>query len=159
MRPGSTRRKRTGYATVLTVTSLVDILSILLIFLLMSFSPEGALLHAAQDLELPESSSREKIDETDKVIAVTVNGISLGDRMVADLRNWKGDLWIAELGAALGDVTGTDEARRRVLIEGDRLIPFDMLYAVLFTAHQVGYENLALAAYEKPDDKAGGESR
>ncbi len=155
MRPSRRTGRQKRKATVLTVTSLVDILSILLIFLLLSFSPEGALLHAAQDLELPESTSNERVMETDRVIAVTANGVSVGPKMVATFENWKGELLIPGLAQELGDVVGTDESSRRVLIQGDRLVPFDMLYAVLFTSHQAGYSNLALAAYERSDRPGG----
>lgn len=158
MRPTQKRRRSRKGTALLTVTSLVDILSILLIFLLMSFSPEGALLHAAQDLELPETTSKEGIFETDRVVAVSSGGISVGENMVTDLGDWKGELLIPGLARALGDVTGSDEAQRRVLIEGDRRIPFDLLYAVLFTSHQAGYRKLALAAYEEEGDR-GGEGR
>ncbi len=150
MRPTRKRRtRRRGAAALLTVTSLVDILSILLIFLLMSFSPEGALLHAAQDLELPETTAKEGIYETDRVVAVTGRGISVGENMVALLDDWQGELLIPGLAHALGNVAGSGEAERRVLIQGDRRIPFDLLYAVLFTSHQAGYRKLALAAYEE----------
>ncbi len=155
MRPTQKKRRSKSGTTLLTVTSLVDILSILLIFLLMSFSPEGALLHAAQDLELPETTSKEGIFETDRLVAVSTRGISVGEQMVADLTSWKGELLIPELAAALGDVTGSVEADRRVLIEGDRRIPFDLLYAVLFTSHQAGYRRLALAAYEEEGESGG----
>lgn len=158
MRPTRKRRRGRRNSALLTVTSLVDILSILLIFLLMSFSPEGALLHAAQDLELPETTSKEGISESDRVVAVTGRGISVGDRMVADLDDWQGELLIPGLSAALGDVADTEEAGRRMLIEGDRRIPFDLLYAVLFTSHQAGYRKLALAAYEE-ETNGGGEVR
>lgn len=158
MRPTQKRRRSRKGTALLTVTSLVDILSILLIFLLMSFSPEGALLHAAQDLELPETTSKEGIFETDRVVAVSSGGISVGENMVTDLGDWKGELLIPGLARALGEVTGSDEAQRRVLIEGDRRIPFDLLYAVLFTSHQAGYRKLALAAYEEEGDR-GGEGR
>ncbi|NNE09822.1 MAG: hypothetical protein HKN20_14785 [Gemmatimonadetes bacterium] len=151
-------KRRTRFATVLSVTSLVDILSILLIFLLMSFAPEGAVIHAAQDLELPESTSPEKVEGSDLVLAVTERGVSVGEHMIAGLEDWKGQLWIPELGAAIGPVSEDDPAAasRRVLVQGDKTIPFDLLYAVLFTAHQVGYQKLALAAYEKAPDQIGG---
>jgi biopolymer transport protein ExbD len=74
---------------------------------------------------------------------------------VADLKGWEGELLIPGLSEALGDVSDTEEASRRVLIEGDRRIPFDLLYAVLFTSHQAGYRKLALAAYEEEKNRGG----
>ncbi len=156
MKPTRPRRRGRSGGAVLTVTSLVDILSILLIFLLLSFSPEGALLQAAQDLELPETTSRESVDRSDRVIAVTGRAITVGEKVAARLDGWDGSVPIAGLAALLGDVSSTPEADRRVLIEGDRRIPFDLLYAVLFTSHQAGYRNLALAAYERPAGEEGG---
>jgi len=135
----------------LTLTSLVDILTILLIFLLKSFSPDGALLHAAQDLELPESTSKEGVTEGDLVLALTPSGVTLGEELVVtgDVLTQGGPLLLDRLAAALGPAAGGDPALRRVLIEGDRSVPFHLLYRVLFTCHQAGYETLALAAIEK----------
>lgn len=151
MRPCRRTKKRKGVPGVLTLTSLVDILTILLIFLLKSFSPEGALLHAAQDLELPESASKEGVTEGDLVLALTEFGVTLGEETVAlgdELREG-GPLLVPSLAAALERASGGDPAGRRILIEGDRRVPFRLLYRVLFTCHQAGYGDLALAAYQK----------
>lgn len=156
MRPFRRAKKKRSAGT-LTLTSLVDILTILLIFLLKSFSPEGALLFAAQDVELPESTSPEGVTEGDLVLALTEHGVTLGEETVAlasDLADG-GPLLVPSLAEALGRASGGDPASRRVLIEGDRRVPFRLLYRVLFTCHQAGYGDLALAAYEK--EEAGGE--
>jgi biopolymer transport protein ExbD len=144
------RGKRSG-AGILTLTSLVDILTILLIFLLKSFSPEGALLHAAQDLELPESSSPEGVREGDLVLAIAADGVTIGeDRVLGREEILAGSgLFVPGLGAALAKAAGGDPGSRRLLIEGDRRVPFAVLYRVLFTCHQSGYQDLALAAVER----------
>ncbi|MFH1279308.1 MAG: biopolymer transporter ExbD [Candidatus Eisenbacteria bacterium] len=151
MRPGRRTRRKKGAPGGLALTSLVDILTILLIFLLMSFSPEGALLHAAQDLELPESISKEGVTEGDLVLALTEHGVTLGEETVVlevDLLA-DGPLLLPGLAAALERASGGDPAGRRILVEGDRRVPFRLLYRVLFTCHQAGFGDLALAAYQR----------
>ncbi|MFH1679574.1 MAG: biopolymer transporter ExbD [Candidatus Eisenbacteria bacterium] len=144
------RRKRRG-AGILTLTSLVDILTILLIFLLKSFAPEGALLHAAQDLELPESSSPEGVSEGDLVLALTGNEVTLGEERVLGCEEVLAGtgLYVPGLAEALAEASGGEPGSRRLLIEGDRRIPFSVLYRILFTCHQSGYQDLALAAVER----------
>ena len=125
MKPGRRFRRKRGRVGLLTLTSLVDILTILLLFLLHAFSPEGGLLHAAQELELPETTSREGITEGDLVLALTPSGVTLGDRRITGAGELAGGggLLLRSLAVALGEASGGEAAGRRVLIEGDRRGP------------------------------------
>jgi biopolymer transport protein ExbD len=147
-------KKRFGKKKVrgaLMLTSLVDILTILLIFLLRSFSPQGAILYAAQEVELPESTSPEGVTEGDLIVALSEGGVTIGEESVAGREDLvAGDgLLVPPLASALVSASGGEPGGRRVLIEGDRGVPFGILYRVLFTCHQSGYQDLALAAVEK----------
>lgn len=152
------RRKRRHAGAVLTITALVDILTILLIFLLKSFSPEGALLYAAQDLELPETTSRKGITEGDLVLSLSAHGLSLGGEPITSGEEMArgGGLLLPRLMAALEEAAPDGRSECHILVEGDRGVRFHMLHRVLFTCRQSGYEKLALAAYEKESEGEGG---
>lgn len=157
MRPARREKRRRSPVGSLTLTSLVDILTILLIFLLKSFSPEGALLHAAQNVELPETTSEEGVTEGDLVIALSDRELTLGETSVAVATELHqgGPLLLPTLASALDEASGGDPAGRRILIEGDKAVPFRLLYRVLFTCHQAGYDDLALAAFQKDVGEGG----
>lgn len=145
------RTKKRKAPGALLLTSLVDILTILLIFLLRAFSPQGAILYAAQDIELPESTSPEGVTEGDLVVALSEGGVTIGESPAAAREDLHagGGLLVPPLSSALAAASGGAPGDRRVLIEGDREVPFGLLYRVLFTCQQSGYQDLALAAVEK----------
>jgi biopolymer transport protein ExbD len=66
-----------------------------------------------------------------------------------------GRLLLPSLAEALAETSGVHSDGRRVVVQGDRRVPFGILYRVLFTCHQSGYPDLALAAIEK-EPAAGG---
>jgi biopolymer transport protein ExbD len=140
----------------LLMTSVVDILTTMLFFLLQSFSSNGAIMCSAQDIELPVSSSTQGVSEGDLAIGVSEEGVSLGETMVVEGEELPegGRLLLPPLAAALTETSAGRPDGRRVLVQGDRRVPFGVLYRVLFTCHQSGYPDLALAAIEK--EPAGG---
>ena len=129
------------------LTSLVDMMVILLVFLLKSFSVEGQLVTPSSDLRLPESSARTPVAAT-LSLEVTTTGINLDGRRVASLPSTAtGDsLAIAPLQAALvglgGHGAGTDLPP--LAIQCDRRLDFAVLKRVLYTCNQAGCADLSL---------------
>lgn len=148
-------RRRTG-AVVLRMTSMMDILTVLLLFLLKSFVVEGEVITPVPGVELPESSS-EKAPTPALVVAVFDDTVMLDGKVVARVGAAPaGDLAIPGLADALAAARGQerDLARRRgedadapghVAIQGDRDIRFDVLERVMHTCQQSGYRDISLA--------------
>src|SRR5438128_12173692 len=128
------RGKRGVYAA-LTLTSLVDVMTIIVIFLLMNFSANGEVLYMSKDIKLPDAYHGAQLDRA-PVISVSPDAVTFDGRMVvqtADLE--KGDvLNVAELEDALRDEKRRYEQIHQndpdhpfkglVNVQADRHIPF-----------------------------------
>ena len=141
----------------LQLTSMMDILTVLLLFLLKSFVVEGEVITPAPGIDLPESSS-ETLPHASVVVAIFDNTLLLDGQMVAKVDGMApdGDLLIPQLAARL-DQTRAKEleiARLRgeeavydpkIAIQGDRDISFEILQRVMYTCNQSGFGDIALA--------------
>ncbi len=158
MRAKRTRRFRPNRRKAgLRLTSMMDILTVLLLFLLKSFVVEGETLTPVPGVNLPESRSEDKTGGA-LVVAVFGDAILLGDEMVASVSAELdgADLWIDGLGLRLQTERkrAGERARLRaegetftgrVTIQGDRDIHFAILQKVMYTCNQSGYDDIALA--------------
>jgi biopolymer transport protein ExbD len=144
----------------LTMTSLMDILTTLLFFLLKSFVADGGPGIPPPEVTLPESSSLEQ-PEVSLVIAVSEETILLGDQPVARTADAiaRVGIYIQELGKSLDEAwnqmedlarrKGTeDELGAKITIQGDREIEFQLLQKVMFTCNQHGFDQIALAVVQ-----------
>lgn len=153
------REKRPTFA--LQLTSMIDMFTILLVFLLKSFSAEGQMVTLTRDLRLPESSSQQA-PRVLSVIAVTQEWILLDGRPVLRLSQItpQSPLVIAPLREELLRLRSISEGiaslssdlqgfRGSISIQADRDLPFEILKRIMVTAGQVGYANLHLTVLEK----------
>jgi len=151
------RRPRRRQATfTLRLTSMIDVFTILLVFLLKNFSAEGQILSVSPDLTLPVSSAS-KPPVTASVIMITPKWILVDGRPLASvkkvlaskkltIKNLYEDLRAKRLMAE--SVANLDERMAfsgEITIQGDENIPFEILKRVMFTCGQVGYNNIMLA--------------
>jgi biopolymer transport protein ExbD len=152
------KAKRKGaMPTPLRLTSMMDILTVLLLFLLKSFVIEGEVITPVPGVDLPESSSETK-PRGSVVVAIFDDAVMLDGQMVARVGDAadKGGLLIPLLAERL-DATRAQEldiARRRgedadytprIAIQGDRDIPFEILERVMYTCNQSGFGDISLA--------------
>jgi len=157
------RRKRSrgvkirSVHTPLRLTSMMDILTVLLLFLLKGFVVEGEALTPVPGVDLPESSS-DATPRASIVIAIFDDAVLMDGEAVVTISAAvaTNDLFIDALGARLDAAreTVTEIARRRgseeefegnVSIQGDREIDFSILQRVMYTCSMSGYENISLA--------------
>ncbi len=155
-----TKRTKRGTFT-LRLTSLIDMFTILLIFLLKSYSAEGQIMSIANDLRLPESTSK-IAPKTTSVVAITrewilvdgrpverLDNIAAGDSLVISplkqellkLRRMSED--IGQLSRDMGGFRGD------IAIQGDRDMTFNVLKRIMLTCGQVGYNNMHLAVLQE----------
>jgi biopolymer transport protein ExbD len=144
----------------LRVTSLLDMFTILLVFLLKSFSAEGQMVTNSDDLRLPESTS-EKTPRSAPIISVTREWIILDDKPVVKIDDVKtnGDLLIKPLHDGLQQARDVAEKlgamderlgfHGTVDIMGDRDASFAVIKRVMYTCGRVGFNNMLLAVYKK----------
>ncbi len=156
---GSRRSRRSGDMR-LRLTSMIDMFTILLVFLLKSYSAEGQIITVTDDLRLPDSTA-EKPPASSPVVIVTDRLILLDEEAVATIeeverqknliiRNLKNGLSEKkEISEALGRENEALGFKGIVTIQGDREIPFRILKKIMVTCGQAGYSNILLAVNQK----------
>ena len=154
-------RKGTGSSGSVNLSSMMDILTVLLLFLLKSYVAGGEVMVPAPGIQLP-SSNADQPPQTSLVVAIDDDEILIGSERVTTLAEALGNpsLEIGPLTAHLQAVQrqqdeiarlrGVEPAQHRVAtIQGDRNIEFRVLQKVMYTLGQNGYENISLAVLQK----------
>lgn len=144
---------KTGGVTKPQLTSLVDVMTILLVFLLKSFSVEGDLVRPSDDLALPESNSTQRPVPALNV-EITTSGINVNSQPVASMPDVvrSDSLMIPELYkwlVSVSQVTGTAEKDNEVIIQCDRYLDFKYVKKVMFTCSRARYSDFSLLVLEK----------
>jgi biopolymer transport protein ExbD len=143
----------------LNLTSMMDMFTIILVFLLKNFSTEGMLIQPSEYLTLP-TSTVEKSPEValDLVISkewVMVNhepvekvsDIIASEKLV--IKNLQEKLLVyAREAKRMEELYGT-KFSGKVTIQGDREIPYKLLVKVMATCGKADYPNMRLVVYKK----------
>lgn len=150
------RRTRSNRPPQLRLTSMVDILTCLLLFLVKSFSVDTPMT-PVPGITLPSSTSDEQPEES-FVVAITGPHILVDGQRVADVAEVAAspDIFIASLGERLAEIREQKEeiARLRgaaeaslgpVTVQGDRTIEYRLLERVIYTLGREGYSEISLA--------------
>ncbi len=157
------RGKKQGYAS-LMLTSLVDMFTIIVIFLLMNFSANGEVLYMSKDIKLPDAYHGAQLERA-PVISVSNDAVTFDGKMListADLA--RGDvLNVPELEDALRDEKRRYEQihandpdhpfKGLVNVQADRRIAFKVIKRVMFACNQSGFGNINFAALSRESGK------
>lgn len=151
------RHKRKSYAAPIMLTSLMDIFTVLVVFLLAT-SSSGQQLPSNNFIKLPESTASLPPKES-LIIQVSANDIILQGRKVADSRavlaNDKPDIpeLVKELqyrAHILAVTTGeTSDKPREIKIMADQHIPFALLKKVMVSCTETIYTKISFAVLMK----------
>lgn len=152
----NTRSRKKNAQVSLKLTSMIDMFTILLVFLLKSFSAEGQIMTVTKDLKLPESTAQ-KAPQPASVVAITNEYILLDGKQVAAIADEmrSNELLISGLAHELKNLRAVSESvgelsadmgfTGTITIQGDREIPYQLLKKVMFTCGRIGYSNILLA--------------
>jgi biopolymer transport protein ExbD len=149
----------------LNITSMMDMFTIILVFLIKSYSADGSLLTNADDLVLPNSESKMKPTDVNLQIAVTHDMILVDNVAVTptdDARNIPQDESnpiIAKLDERLRVAMAMEEEMVRmgalnavqgqIIVQVDKNIDFDVLYKIMHTSGGAGFNNMNFAVMER----------
>ena len=135
------------------MTSLIDILTLLLVFLIQSFSAEGNLITPSSDLVLPLSSSK-KQPAPSLMIELTRDAVVAEGKQLAANRDFSasGDLliknvyqWCTLQKGRIADTTGG----RHIIIQCDRELEFNIVKRVMFTCSKAGFNDFSVLVIEE----------
>lgn len=153
------KRREMGDAA-LSLTSLMDMFTIILLFLLVTFTSEGEVITANPKFKLPLSTSQKKPEQR-LIVQITSDEIMVDGSKVADTKEFldNEDYTIKPLLDVLNNnIKKVEYVAERssdfvfkgdVTIQGDQKIPFILLEKVMFTCGEAGYGNISLAVMSR----------
>ena len=149
---------RMSQKTSLNLTSLMDIFTILVFFLMVN-SSDVQVLENTKTITMPESVADKKPKDT-LVVQVDAEQLIIQGRRLTDVDSVKAlkDEIIPELDAELKrqaarrpEMTEQEkQVGRSVVIQGDQKIPYVVLRKIMATAAQAEYRDIALAVSQIP---------
>ncbi len=150
--------KKSGYAE-LNLTSMVDMLTILVVFLLQTFSASGELLTVQKNIVLPEAQNFTDLEQA-PIIAVSRDSVTLDGRPVADAgelnaentADWKITKLHDELVTLKNNyklLHPSDEFKGMVIVQADRNVDFKVIKKVMYSCSMAGYQNVNFAIQQK----------
>lgn len=151
----------------LNVTPMVDMLTMLVIFLLMTFSATGEILFISKEISLPKAYHSGNLERS-PVISVSNQSVSFEGTGVMDTSainaRWYPEWKLPPLAAKLD--AAKKEWRERypdgtfggeVIIQSDGKVPFEVIKMVMFTCAQAGYLNVSFAVQKGAAEVVGAE--
>jgi biopolymer transport protein ExbD len=144
------------------LTSLVDVMTILLIYLLKSFSSEGEIITISKDLMLPESSAtkRPKLAVTlivnNRYILAEEATVAQVDEVLAtdELVIPRLSEWLAErrqLTERIEQYSTSTKFEGDIIIQGDKRIRFRLLKKIMYTCGRQGFNNFSLVVRKREE--------
>ncbi len=161
----------------LNITAMLDIMTIILVFLLKSLGESSGAVPQSDDLRLPTSTLTTEASQEGVVVTVSKTQILVGDNRVLKLpsresmvqtgvgasnkRNGPNDLYITPLGNALAKARKTDKILRQkkgkdpgtsdAIIVADNTTPYRLLVEVMFTLGQNEFGKYHLMVMQSKD--------
>jgi len=161
----------------LNITSMMDMMTIILVFLLKSYSTQDISVAPSEDLELPVSSVKKAPEVAVNVVVskknIVVDGVPVlnlehvpdednpGQKKLQVPEDERNGQLIeslldelskkAETAKDLGQQTGSDDHsfKGRLLIQCDKKLPFEVLRQVMYTAGQAQFSEFKFVVYKQ----------
>ncbi len=165
---GKMGRGRKNTNAELNVVPMVDMMTMLVIFLLQQFSATGEVLFMQKDIKLPDAQHGQMI-EVAPVVAISASQVVVTGQKVADVADLERDsgyLNIPQLEERLRDekkrwdfIHQNDPDRDKswkgdLNIQADVKVPFRLVKRVMFSAAQAGYFNVNFATLDQANVEA-----
>jgi len=153
---------------VLQITSMADVFTILLVFLLKNLASGDSSVNITPEMTLPEAIAGDTLTEAIK-IEITPKGVSLSDHLVSEFNNFQIDRSDLESNGTLRSLNSafisdsknrkpssvkppsesSVSAEHRILVLADQHTPYNTLKSVLDTAAGNGYAEFKLVVVEE----------
>ena len=171
-RQAMTRKKRkereaAGEIKELNITAMLDMMTIILVFLLKSYSTSSVTMTSSEDLRPPLSTTRATPKDT-IAVTITPKHVMVGDKTVVTLAGGQMPANVLEgrLVVPLDQALKKEVEKLKFIAErnpsapfthelsviGDRKVPYDVLLTVLYTAGQNELENYRFVVIQKDEN-------
>jgi biopolymer transport protein ExbD len=169
--------------TFLNITAMMDMMTIILVFLLKSLSSSPASLPQSQDLQLPKSILTSEPDSESEGLAVIVSKsqIIVGETVVCPVppdaaqygveakykRGSRNDYFIVPLGSSLQSwrdtdkrirmATGKDPTHSEAILIADSMTPYRLLTEVMYTLGQTEFSKFHMMVLQGGSKQGNGQ--
>jgi len=170
------KKKRRKVNDELAITSMMDMMTIILVFLLKSYSTNDVSVAASADLQLPSSTAAKAPELSVNLVVsksqIVVDGVPVlnltmvpdeetGEDLLAVPEDEKKGQMItrlydrllekAEQSKALGEASGSTEHefKGRILLQCDKTLPFSVIREVMYTAGQAQFGEFKFVVYKQ----------
>ncbi len=145
-----------------SLTSMMDMMTIILVFLIKNVDTEGQLITQAQNLVLPVSTSKVQPKEVSLGVTIDNQYVVVDNQKIISTPDVlaQSDLLIAKVDSVLKERRQTEQEHNlkaglpadeagNIIIQIDKNIPYDVMYKVMATCGFSGYTNIAFAVLMK----------
>jgi biopolymer transport protein ExbD len=158
-KPSKAKKHKNTAEGGLNMNSMMDMMTIILLFLLKSFSTQGALITPSEDLKLPESIRAERPTKQ-TTVAVSKGSIMVNDEPIAPatILDEPSNL-IIPLSAKLTEIAmqaKDDEANfgiefsHEVIIQGDATLSYEHFSKIIYTCGDSEFYNMRILSVSNP---------
>lgn len=151
--PSRAKKHRMETDEELNLTSMMDAMTIILLFLLKTYSTTGAIISPSSDLKLPYSLSTQA-PHKELTVSITRENILVSDERVMSIDQIDSQSPIiaplySELSrraqeAKQNEITYSIPFTHEVIVVADESVPFQMLFKVIYTCGSSEYNKLRL---------------
>ena len=151
--PSKSKKHNTQLAGTLNMNSMMDMMTIILLFLLKSYSTTGALATQSESLKLPESVRTAK-PKKELNVSVAKDAILVNEQIVLQTADVSpNEVLIPQLGLKLREYAQSQkdleievgkEFTHEVIIQGDESISYELLFRVMYTCGQSEFNKMRL---------------
>lgn len=130
------------------ITSLIDVMTILLVFLMKSFSVEGNIITASNDCTLPLSSSKERPSLV-TTLEITENAVLAEGEVIINHKTYRDrdSLFIPEIAHWFAERSSIEN--KKIMLQADRKLPFSLLKRIMYTCNRAGRQEFTILVQQE----------
>lgn len=160
------RKKKTDKDVELNITSLMDMFTIVLVFLLKSFAAEGNLLTSADNLVLPISAQSQSPTEVSMNVVVDQNWVLVDDQQVMKTEQvgQQDSLNLQPVYEILKEKRREEEESEmagiidltvgKIVLQFDKNMEYDIVTKAVATCGYAGYNNVKFAVVKREEEES-----
>ena len=152
------RARKYGKETPFSLTSMMDIMTIILVFMIKQVDAEGQLVTAAENLVLPNSTTKKSPTEVSLGLIVDQNWVLVDGQQIIETKvvSDQDSLLVAALDEVLREKREVEKAAMvargesgegggNIIVQLDKNTEYDIMYKVMATCGVSGFTNVAFA--------------
>jgi len=159
------KSRQYGEASDLSLTSMMDVMTIILVFLIKQVDTEGQLITASENLVLPVSTSTKVPKEVSLGLVVDQTWVLVDGQQIVktDIVSEQDSLMVEALDAVLKEKREaekaamlakgeSDEGGGNIIVQLDKNTAYDIMFKVMATCGASGFTNVAFAVTMKGEE-------